>query len=120
MRQVLRALLALLTVVALAAPAAAAPPGNGLEQVEGVTCNGEPAAVTASNGISFWIDDQQYVMTSFDLTFTPDGGDPETFSQTYGQKSGLSGPAITCTATFDDPEGTVSLVVVAVPVPPGR
>lgn len=125
MKRVMRVILAVLAVMALAAPAAAAPPGKGLEVVEGVECtiNGETETVDVitSGGIAHWIGDQQYVMTSFTLTFEPaDGGDTQTFTQTYGQKRGLSGEAITCDVTFDDPEGQVSIHVVAVPVPPAQ
>ena len=120
MSKILFGLVTVLTLLAVAVPALAAPPGNGLEQIQGVTCNGEPVdVVTATNGTSFWIGEQHYTMTSFTGTFTPTGGDSETFSQSYGQKRGLAGPAITCTGSDTSPDGTFEFVVTAVPVPPG-
>ena len=118
MKKVLLALLIIVSTVAVAAPATAAPPGKGLETFE-VMCGEQPATVTVSAGSSFWIGDQHYVLTSFTGTFTPEEGEPETFTQTFGAKRGLAGDEITCTATFVEPgEGTFTVVVTAVAVPP--
>ena len=92
------ALLALLSVAVFAAPAAAAPPGQGLESFP-LTCDG----TTVSSGASFWMGDQHYVLTSFTGTFTPEGGRPETSTRTFGQKTGLAGSEITSSATFVEP-----------------
>jgi hypothetical protein len=110
---------ALLACTALAAPATAAPPGAGLETVP-VTCDDDQTTtVTVSAGASFWLGEQHYVLTSFAVTFTPaGGGDPEMFSKTYGQRRGLAGDEITCTATLEEPgEGTAVIVATGVPVP---
>jgi hypothetical protein len=105
-----------LALTLLATPAVAAPPGGGLETIP-VTCDGQEVTVTVSGGASFWIEDQHYVLTSFTGTFTPAEGEPETFTKTYGQKTGLAGSEITCTATFEEAEGTFEIRVSAVAVP---
>ena len=105
-----------MATAAVAAPAEAAPPGNGLEQIDGVTCNGDAVDVTATSGAAFWIGGQKYVMTSSEFTFTPTGEDPETETKTYGRRNGLSGEAITCTGGESFPEGSFSFVVNAVPI----
>jgi hypothetical protein len=119
MKKVRVALLALLSVAVFAAPAAAAPPGQGLESFE-LDCDGTTVTATTSSGASFWIGDQHYVLTSFTGTFTPEGGGtPETFTQTFGEKAGLAGSEITCNATFVEPgEGTFALTATGVAVPP--
>jgi hypothetical protein len=112
------ALLALLSVAVFAAPAAAAPPGQGLESFE-LTCDGTTVTATTSSGASFWIGDQHYVLTSFTGTFTPEDGTPETFTQTFGEKTGLAGSEITCSATFVEPGvGTFAITATGVAVPP--
>jgi hypothetical protein len=118
MKKVRVALLALLSVAVFAAPAAAAPPGQGLESFE-LTCDGTAVTATTSSGASFWIGDQHYVLTSFTGTFTPEEGTPETFTQTFGQKAGLAGSEITCSGTLVEPGvGTFTLTATGVAVPP--
>ena len=112
------ALLALLSGALFAAPAAAAPPGQGLESFP-LTCDGTTVTATVSSGASFWIGDQHYVLTSFTGTFTPEGGRPETFTRTFAQKTGLAGSEITCSATFVEPGvGTFAITATGVAVPP--
>jgi hypothetical protein len=109
----MRRIAGLLTIVALvvsAAPAAAAPPGEGLITDDRFICDGNETSVTHSAGPSAWIGDQHYVAVSF--SFTPTGEPADT--KTFGHKSGLSG-AVTCTQ--ESPEGTFT--VVALPIPPG-
>jgi hypothetical protein len=114
------ALFALMAMsLVLAAQALAAPPGKGLQSFH-VTCNGSPHVIaTASAGSAFWIGAQQYVLTSFSGTFTPELGAPVSFTQTFGQKKGLAGAQITCTGTFAEPgAGTLDFVATGVAVPP--
>jgi hypothetical protein len=114
------ALLALVSVAVFAAPAAAAPPGQGLESLP-ADCDGTATTVTASSGASFWVGDQHYVLTSFTGTFTPEGGGtPETFTMTFGQRTGLGGSEITCSGSLVEPgEGTFAFTATGVAVPPG-
>jgi hypothetical protein len=113
------ALLALVSVAVFAAPAAAAPPGQGLESLP-ADCDGTATTVTASSGAAFWVGDQHYVLTSFTGTFTPEGGTPETFTKTFGQKTGQGGSEITCSGTVVEPgEGTFAFTATGVAVPPG-
>lgn len=112
--------LALAAMLAFAAPAGAAPPGSGLESFT-VDCGGTETEVTVSAGSSFWIGDQHYLLTSESGTFTPDGGDPEPLgTNTFGNKKGLAGTEITCSAQFVEEGGVFEIVITAVAVPPGR
>jgi hypothetical protein len=104
-------LLGIVAFAASAAPAAAAPPGNGLITEGPFVCEGiGETMIVHSAGHSAYIGDQHYVVASFG--FTPTGGEPQTMQ--FGQKAGLSG-ALTC--TLELPEGTFT--VVGLPVPPG-
>jgi|SRR5215213_8171015 hypothetical protein len=103
-------LLSIAAVATLAAPAAAAPPGNGLEVEGGFSCAGGDTTIIHSQGSSAYIGDQHYAVASF--AFTPTGGTTDT--KQFGQKAGLAG-ALTCSKEV--PEGTFTVVLV--PVPPG-
>ena len=72
-------------------------------------CGGVETTVVHSSGLSAYIGDQHYVVTSF--SFTPTGGTADT--KAFGEKKGLSG-AISCSA--ESPEGTFTAT--AVPIPP--
>lgn len=103
---------ALLGLTALAVPAAAAPPGEGLNTIP-ARCNGVPVTVTVGgDGASFWLGDQHYLLTSLDATLGT-----ETFRKNWGHRTGLQGDMIECTGTIEEPEGTVEFVVAAVAVP---
>lgn len=118
MKRMAFAVLALVAMLTLAGSAAAAPSGKGLETFE-VTCDGQEVTVTVSAGQSFWLGGQHYLIKAFTGTFTPEAGEPETFTQTYGEKKGLGDATITCTATFVEPgEGSFTILVTAVAVPP--
>jgi hypothetical protein len=111
-------LVVLVLMLALAAPTMAAPPGKGLETFP-ATCAGQEDVVTVSAGSSFWFRGQHYLVTVFSGTFTPVEGDPEPFTQTFGKKKGLAGTSITCMVELVFPgEGSLSLEVTAVAVPP--
>jgi hypothetical protein len=104
-------LLSIAALAACAAPAAAAPPGNGLITEGPFSCAGiGETTITHSAGLSAYIGDQHYVVASF--AFTPTGEATDT--KAFGEKAGLSG-SLTCTEQF--PEGTFTVVLV--PVPPG-
>lgn len=108
----MRRIVGLLSIAALAAsaaPAAAAPPGNGLITQGPFSCAGVETTIVHSAGNSAYIGDQHYVLAS--TSSTPTGGATQTL--TFGQKEGLSG-SLTCTQVF--PERT--LTVVLLPVAP--
>ena len=107
----LRAGMLAATSAALLVPAAAAgaPRGNGLDTTPAV-CAGQETVVTHSAGSTFWLGDDHYVITVFTGTFTPVGGEPETFTKTSGNKNGL-GPTITCTGSESDASGTFAFEV---------
>lgn len=100
----------------LAGSALAAPPGRGLETVE-VSCAGIATEVTVTGGSSFWIGDTHYVLVSFEGTFTPTEGEPESFVQRYGRKVGRGYVAISCTGSESDESGTFTFVAEGVAVP---
>jgi hypothetical protein len=104
---------ALLGLAAFASPAAAAPPGAGLDSFP-ATCDGQEVTVTTGGGgASFWLGDQHYLLTSVFAT-----GGQGTFQKDYGQRTGLQGTEIQCTATIVDPEaGPITFDVTAVAVP---
>ena len=110
----MRRIAGLLSVVALAAsaaPAAAAPPGNGLITEGPFSCAGlGETTIIHSAGHSASIGDQHYAVAGF--AFTPTGEATET--KAFGEKAGLPG-SLSCTQQF--PEGTFTVVIV--PVPPG-
>jgi hypothetical protein len=105
--------IALLRLAALANPAAAAPPGAGLDTFP-ATCGGQPVTVTTGSGggASFWLGDQHYLLTSIDAA-----AGPGTFHKDFGHRTGLQGTEIQCTATIVEPEGLVTIDVTAVAVP---
>jgi hypothetical protein len=103
---------ALLAIPTFALPATAQPPGVGLETFS-ATCDGQPVTVTlGGQGASFWLDGQHYLLTSLAITFGP-----ETFTKTFGQRTGLTDSTITCEGTIVEPEGTGTFHVTAVAVP---
>jgi hypothetical protein len=104
----------LLGWAALAGPAAAAPLGAGLTTFP-ATCNGVGVTVTTGGGggAGFWLGDQHYLLLSVDAT----AGPGMTFHKDYGNRTGLQGTQINCTATIEEPEGTVTVVVTAVAAP---
>ena len=107
---------ALLGLTAFAAPAAAAPPGAGLDTLFPATCEGlGEVTVTAANGggASFWLGDQHYLLTSIHAT----AGPGIEFSKDYGHRTGLQGTEIQCTAVIVEPEGLITIDVTAVAVP---
>jgi hypothetical protein len=102
----------LLGWTALAGPADAAPLGAGLETFPATCEELGDVTVTTGGGASFWLGDQHYLLTSVQAT-APGG---MTFEKFYGNRTGL-GNEINCTATIEEPEGLVTVVVTAVAVP---
>jgi hypothetical protein len=102
---------ALLAIPTFVMPAAAQPPGAGLESFP-ATCDGEPVTVTTGGGAGFWLNGQHYVLTSIVATFGA-----ETFTKEYGQRTGLTDSTISCEGTIVEPEGTITFDVTAVAVP---
>jgi hypothetical protein len=116
MRRARILLVVLIVALSASSAAAATPPGKGLESFP-ATCNGQATTITASSGAAFWVADQKYVLQSITFVFTPTGGDPQTFTKTYGKRKGLTGPPIHCTGSFSDPEGTATFDATGVPTP---
>jgi len=122
-RITLAAVLSAVALFAVAAVPASArvPGGQGLESFGFPTCEGlgqvelfGPPAFQATSGYLIVTEDTSLhaIATRFELTI--DG--QIVFEQNFGQKAGLT--TLTCTDTFEDPEGTAVFTLTAAIVPP--
>ena len=100
MKKALVALVVLSAMLLPAVPAAATPNGNGLQTFE-TDCG----TVTTGGGASFYVEGQKYLTETFTGTFTPEGGSAETVTKTYGNRTGQTGPSISCRAEGGDGHG---------------
>ena len=119
----------LLTMLALAMPAAArTPQGQGLISaadagISNLVCpdpsiSAEDVIFPRGGGTATWLPDgRMYVVQSLSVegtVTTPDGSVPVSFAKVYGQKVGLADEMITCTFDQTGPgfeaSGTVTLV----------
>jgi hypothetical protein len=124
MRKLLASAAVAATVLGLAGPAGAVPPGLAKQPLEPAICGGEPVEVFGGNGRSAWVGDTLWLIRTLDFsgTFTPEGGgvpQTETFTKTYG--GGPRGETVTCTVEFEEVvpgegtfEGSGTVTVVAV------
>ena len=103
---------ALLAVAA--APASAAPKGNGLVDFGTFTCEGVgEVSVFGPRGngaTAFTKTGQHVVLLSLEITGTDPEGNPIDFSKTFGQKSGLT--PFTCTQQFEGGDATAVVAIV--------
>ena len=121
-------------MLAVAPATAKVPKGNGLHFEVGVTCDGGPSMtvlITHGDSPTGWFPStgQHIVIKTFSgiFTFTPEGGGApivESFTKTYGQKTGL-GTALMCSQAFEETipgEGTVtgSITAEVFVVPPSK
>jgi hypothetical protein len=121
-----RLILGLTVAVAAAVGASPAtanmPNGNGHVTIPGLVCEGQEQGlirVTRHLGASAWIVEtqQHYVVSMFSVTvtFVPDNGDPsvvvESFTNTFGEKTGIE--PILCEGTGSEavPGGTLETVI---------
>lgn len=119
--------LAVAAVLAVGAAAGVASSAQAAQQTIPLMCDGTLLTVrTPSNhanqsySVGQIVDggSGHLIPLSFTFTFTPTGG--STITQTSvkgGGNAGPKDPTVTCTATFDDPEGTSTISVTAVPRP---
>jgi hypothetical protein len=122
----------LLTMLALAVPAAAqTPQGQGLmtvfdEGVSNLVCSdpsfsAEDVVVTRGGGTPAWLlDGRMFLLQSISIegtVTTPDGSMPVSFAKSYGQKAGLGDETITCTFDQTGPgfEGSGTVILVRMP-----
>jgi hypothetical protein len=116
-------LLALLTVAVVAPASAQVPQGEGrfltfgpfeCEGLGTVTVVAPGAATAVPTG---WASTGEHLVAlSFSGIFTDLEGNVFTFSRSFGAKAGLT--PITCTATFEHPEGTEEFTMEVAVVPP--
>jgi hypothetical protein len=101
--------LALVSVLTLGSVAAAAGSHAKGSQTLNAACTVlGTVTVHASNGASAWVNSNHYVLVKLTGTFTPVSGTPQTFTKTYGHKTGLRGPRYSCTGSQSDSTGTFS------------
>lgn len=97
-----------------AVPAGAEPNGKGLDSFP-ATCDGQSTTITTGGGASFYVEGQKYHLTSLTGSFTPaDGSGTQFFSKTYGNRTGKTGPTITCTGGGTDETGTFDFTATGV------
>lgn len=111
--------------LALGAPAVAeTPPGLLAQEPDVFMCNGEETEIFGGNGRTGWVDGVLYMARSFSLegsVTAPDGTvEPVSEAKAWGNGPPGAGPAITCTAHFEDEEDgfqfEADFTVIAVPV----
>jgi hypothetical protein len=118
-----RTVLCAIAALAVAAVPASArvPGGQGLESFGFPTCEGlgqvelfGPPAGPATSGYLIVTEDNSLhaIATRFELTIEGE----VVFEQNFGEKAGLT--TLTCTDTFEDPEGTAVFTLTAAIVPP--
>jgi len=73
--------------------------------------------VHASSGQSAWVNNTHYVTLAFTGTFTPVGGQPTTFTKTYGHKAGFTGTKYTCSGSQTDSSGTFAFIATVAKTP---
>jgi hypothetical protein len=97
-----------------AVPAGAEPNGKGLDSFP-ATCDGQPTTITTGGGASFYVEGQKYHLTSLTGSFIPaDGSEPQFFTKEYGNRTGKTGPTITCTGGGTDETGTFDFTATGV------
>jgi hypothetical protein len=80
------------------------------------TCTVLGTVTVHVSGQSAWVGNTHYVTVAFNGTFTPTGGQPMTFSKTYGHKSGF-GQRYTCTGSVTSPAGTLTFTATVAKTP---
>jgi hypothetical protein len=124
MRRAVAGVVAGLATLAIGAPALAdTPPGLLKQEPDVFLCDGEETEVFGGNGRNGWVDGVLYMAQSFSLEGTvtaPDGSvEAVSDSKTWGNGPKGSGPAITCTAHFEEEEDgfvfEADFTVIAVP-----
>src|SRR6266550_5935920 len=63
--------------------------GKGGQTIKATCSVLGPVTVHVSSGQSAWVDNTHYVTVWLTGTFTPTGGQPTTFTKSYGNKSGF-------------------------------
>jgi hypothetical protein len=119
MRKLISVLALACAVAALAVSPAIAGGSNGKgSQTITAACTVlGPVTVHASSGQSAWVGNTHYVVVVFAGTFTPTGGQPTTFTKTYGEKKGFAGPRYSCSGSQSDSTGTFSFTATVAKTP---
>jgi hypothetical protein len=90
----------------LAVSSAVAGGGKGSQTLMATCTTAGNVTVHASNGQSAWVNNAHWVVLKFTGTFTPAGGQAQTFTKVYGQKKGFATRATdTCSGSQTDANG---------------
>jgi hypothetical protein len=91
---------------ALVASAALAANGKGHQTLTATCTTSGMVTVHASSGQSAWVNGEHWVVLKFSGTYTPAGGTAQTFTKTYGHKTGLMKRTVqSCTGSQTDTAG---------------
>ncbi len=100
MKRLLTAVPIVLACAGLAVTSAAARGDRGPQTLTASCAVNGAVTVHASSGQSAWVNNTHWVVLRFTGTFTPAGGQPQSFTKVYGQKHGLLKRTIdTCTGS---------------------
>ena len=103
-------------VVAVSSAVAGGSSGKGTQTLSATCTVLGKVTVHASSGASAWLNNSHYVLLKFAGTFTPTVGTAQSFTKTYGHKTGfMSGPSHTCTGSQSDSTGTFSFTATVAP-----
>jgi hypothetical protein len=90
--------------------------GKGTQTITATCTVLGTVTVHVSSGQSAWVGNTHYVTVWFRGTFTPTGGQPTTFTKSYGHKSGF-GTKYTCTGSQSDSTGTFAFTAIVARTP---
>jgi hypothetical protein len=105
-----------LAILPVTAAVASGSNGKGPQTITATCTVLGTVTVHVSSGQSAWVGNTHYVTVAFSGTFTPTGGQPMTFSKTYGHKSGF-GQRYTCTGSVTSPGGTLAFTATVAKTP---
>jgi hypothetical protein len=107
MRRNICSLTLVLALAGLAAVSALAAGGKGSQTLTATCTTSGGVTVHASNGQSAWVNNTHWVVLKFMGQFTPTGGTTQSFTKTYGHKTGfIARTQQSCTGSMTQSGGT--------------
>jgi len=112
MRRIICSLTLVLALAGLTAVYAFAAGGKGSQTLTATCTTSGLVTVHASSGQSAWVNNTHWLVLKITGTFTPTGGTAQTFTKTYGHKTGfVSRTQQSCSGVASDASGTFSFTV---------
>lgn len=109
MRRITCSLALVVALSGLAAVSAFAAGGKGSQTLTATCTTSGLVTVHASSGQSAWVNKTHWIVLKFQGTFTPTGGTAQSFTKTYGHKTGfVARTQQSCTGSTTDSSGTFS------------